>query len=53
MATCLFLQSLMRNYDVSALLCVSDTAPTVRIPRIKIYLHVSDVHSAQNFMVIL
>ena len=50
---CLFLQSLMGNYDVIALSCISNTAATVSISGIKIYEHASNAYLPQTFMVIL
>ena len=48
----LFLQSLMGNYDVSALSYISNMEATVSISGIKIYVHASDACSAQTFTVI-
>ena len=47
------LQSLMGNYDVSALSCVSSTEATVSISGINIYVNVSNAYLAQIFTVIL
>ena len=47
------LQSLMGNYDVSALLCVSNTDATVSISGINIYVRASHAYLAQILTVIL
>ena len=50
---CLFLQSLMGNYDISALSCISNTEATVSISEIKMHVHASNAYLAQMFTVIL
>ena len=46
-------QSLMGNYDVSALSCISNTEDTVRISGNKVYVHDFKAYWAQTLTVIL
>ena len=50
---CLFSQSLMENYGVSALSGVSSSEATVSISGIKWYVHASNAYLAQTFAFIL
>ena len=48
-----FSQSLMGNYDVIALSCVSNMAATVSVSGIKVSVHASNAYLPQTFTVIL